>query len=203
MAIFRSGSVGPIVRACCRYSRKAQLSKKRGVIAMIVATNTIRIKSGYADQVAERFKNPQGVKHAPGFVKMELLKTALDDHDELKVCTTWESREAFEGWVNSDAFKQAHAHARPGGGGAAAGSPGGSEGAAHNHPDAGKEAAAVRDPNGTEGFSHGHAHAASAAGGSGHPSSGAGAPSQPPGAGIMLGSTLSVHEVLFTTGRSD
>jgi heme oxygenase (staphylobilin-producing) len=75
---------------------------------MIVAINTIKIKSGHVDEIAERFKNPKGVQHAAGFVRMELLKEAGEEHDELKVCTTWESREAFDGWVNSDAFKQAH-----------------------------------------------------------------------------------------------
>ncbi|QJD86149.1 antibiotic biosynthesis monooxygenase [Cohnella herbarum] len=80
---------------------------------MIVAINTIKIKSGHVGEVVERFKNPKGVQHAPGFVRMELLIEAGEEHDELKVCTTWESREAFDGWVNSDAFKQAHAHSRP------------------------------------------------------------------------------------------
>ncbi|PZD96892.1 antibiotic biosynthesis monooxygenase [Paenibacillus sambharensis] len=76
---------------------------------MILVTNTIKIKAGHADAVAERFMNPKGVQHAPGFVRMELLKTeGTEEHDELKVCTTWESREAFDGWVNSDAFKEAH-----------------------------------------------------------------------------------------------
>lgn len=80
---------------------------------MIVAINTIKVKSGHVAEVAERFKNPKGVQHAPGFIRMELLTESLEEHDELKVCTTWEDRAAFDGWVNSDAFKQAHAHARP------------------------------------------------------------------------------------------
>ncbi|MDG0810722.1 antibiotic biosynthesis monooxygenase [Cohnella rhizosphaerae] len=80
---------------------------------MIVAINTIKIKSGHVAEVVERFKNPKGVQHAPGFVRMELLTESLAEHDELKVCTTWEDRAAFDSWVNSDAFKQAHAHARP------------------------------------------------------------------------------------------
>ncbi|MBB6636882.1 antibiotic biosynthesis monooxygenase [Cohnella thailandensis] len=80
---------------------------------MIVAINTIRIKPGHGSEVAERFKNPKGVQHAPGFVKMELLLSSEEDHDELRVCTAWENKEAFDGWVNSDAFKQAHSHSRP------------------------------------------------------------------------------------------
>lgn len=87
---------------------------------MIVATNTIRIQAGRLDEVAERFKNPQGVQHAPGFVRMELLASRKDEFDELKVCTTWENREAYDGWVNSDAFKMAHSRARPQGASAGA-----------------------------------------------------------------------------------
>ncbi|WP_028559419.1 antibiotic biosynthesis monooxygenase [Paenibacillus pinihumi] len=97
---------------------------------MIVATNTIRIKSGHVDEVAERFKNPKGVQHSPGFVKLELLKQSGEEHDELKVCTTWESKEAFDAWVNSDAFKQAHA--RPG-----KSTEGSGEGKPEGHPSAG------------------------------------------------------------------
>jgi len=85
----------------------------KGDAIMIVAINTIRIQSGHVGEVAERFKNPKGVQNAPGFVRMELLTEALEEYDELKVCTTWENREAFDGWVNSDAFRQAHAHSRP------------------------------------------------------------------------------------------
>ncbi|MBB6672741.1 antibiotic biosynthesis monooxygenase [Cohnella nanjingensis] len=95
---------------------------------MIVATNTIKIQSGHVDAVAERFKNPKGVHQAPGFVRMELLKSQEEGYDELKVCTTWESREAFDAWVNSDAFKQAHARPSGAQGGAhpgSAGQPGG------------------------------------------------------------------------------
>jgi heme oxygenase (staphylobilin-producing) len=94
---------------------------------MIVATNTIRIRPGCLDQVAERFKNPKGVHRSPGFVRMELWAMRGEEYDELKVCTAWESREAFEAWVNSDAFRQAHARpARPDGvGGGQPDEPGG------------------------------------------------------------------------------
>ncbi|RUS47180.1 antibiotic biosynthesis monooxygenase [Cohnella sp. AR92] len=117
---------------------------------MIVATNTIRIKPGHGLEVAERFKNPKGVQQSPGFVKMELQFAPGEEHDELRVCTTWESKEAFDGWVNSDAFKQAHAHSRP----------------------------------------------AAAPQGAGEAES---SPRQGPPSGIMLGSKLTIHEVLFNT----
>ncbi|MNG28855.1 Heme oxygenase (staphylobilin-producing) 2 [compost metagenome] len=40
---------------------------------------------------------------------MELLLSESEEQDELKVMTLWETKEAFDGWVNSDSFKQAHA----------------------------------------------------------------------------------------------
>ncbi|GGG06290.1 antibiotic biosynthesis monooxygenase [Paenibacillus abyssi] len=95
---------------------------------MIVATNTISIKTGHVDAVAERFKNPKGVQHAPGFIRMELLKLEGEEHDELKVCTTWENRESFDAWVNSDAFKQAHARPAGGAGGGQQSAAGGPQG---------------------------------------------------------------------------
>ncbi len=124
---------------------------------MIVAINTIKIKSGHVGEIVERFKNPKGVQHAPGFIRMELLTEAGEEHDELKVCTTWENRGAFDGWVNSDAFKQAHAHSRP------------------------KPEASTAEGQPSHGQSQGH-----------------GEQPQKPGAGIMLGAKLSVHEVAFT-----
>ncbi|GMK40999.1 hypothetical protein PCCS19_40550 [Paenibacillus sp. CCS19] len=79
---------------------------------MILVTNTIAIRKGHGRTVAERFKNPKGVHQMPGFVRMELLLSeGVEEQDELKVSTLWESKEAFEGWKNSDAFKQAHSHA--------------------------------------------------------------------------------------------
>ncbi|WP_018758100.1 antibiotic biosynthesis monooxygenase [Paenibacillus terrigena] len=76
---------------------------------MIVVTNTIQIRKGHGESIAERFQNPKGVHHMPGFISMELWLTQnLEECDEIKVNTTWESREAFDGWVKSDSFKQSH-----------------------------------------------------------------------------------------------
>ncbi|MFC4778068.1 antibiotic biosynthesis monooxygenase [Paenibacillus sp. GCM10023252] len=77
---------------------------------MIVVMNTISVKKGHGEAVAQRFQNSKGVDQSPGFVKLEVLLTeGLEEHDEIKVCTTWEDRASFDGWVNGDAFKQAHA----------------------------------------------------------------------------------------------
>ena len=168
---------------------------------MIVAINTIKIKSGHAGEVAERFKNPKGVQHAPGFVRMELLIEALEEHDELKVCTTWESREAFDGWVNSDAFKQAHAHSRP--------KPGDQPAHGGGHPQPGDQLAhGGGHPQPGDRPAHGGGHPQPGdqpAHGGGHPQPGDrpahGGGHPQPGEGIMLGAKLSVHDVVFGFGK--
>ncbi|MCQ6563616.1 antibiotic biosynthesis monooxygenase [Paenibacillus mendelii] len=92
---------------------------------MIIVMNTIKVKKGHGEEVAQRFQRSKGVQLQPGFVRMEVLFTeGLEENDELKVCTTWEDKASFEAWVNSDNFKQAHAQR-------AASDPGGPQGAGH------------------------------------------------------------------------
>ncbi|WP_028543758.1 antibiotic biosynthesis monooxygenase [Paenibacillus taiwanensis] len=76
---------------------------------MLVVTNTIRIKSGFGKQVAERFAAAKGVQQMPGFVRLEVwLGEGKEGEEELKVCTLWEDEESFKGWTSSEAFRQAH-----------------------------------------------------------------------------------------------
>lgn len=78
---------------------------------MIKAVNTIRVKRGFAESIVDKFRELKGVKDAPGFQGMEVWKLENgSDHDEVKVCTTWASKEDFEAWTNSDAFKARHKH---------------------------------------------------------------------------------------------
>jgi heme-degrading monooxygenase HmoA len=49
-----------------------------------------------------------------GFEGFELLRP-VDGRDVYLVYTRWESDEAFEAWVNSDAFRRGHAAHREGG----------------------------------------------------------------------------------------
>ncbi|WP_127532458.1 antibiotic biosynthesis monooxygenase [Paenibacillus kobensis] len=105
---------------------------------MIMVTNTISIRQGHGRSVAERFKNPKGVHKMPGFVRMELLLSEEGEQDELKVMTLWETKEAFDGWVNSDSFKQAHA---------GRGKPTATEGApAHGAAEGGRPASSEEGP---------------------------------------------------------
>ena len=72
---------------------------------MIIVMNTIKVKKGHGEEVAQRFQRSKGVHLQPGFVRMEVLFTeGLEENDELKVCTTWEDKASFEAWVNSDNF---------------------------------------------------------------------------------------------------
>ncbi|MGO4539560.1 antibiotic biosynthesis monooxygenase [Paenibacillus sp. 2TAB19] len=85
----------------------------RGGTDMIVVTNTIKVKKGHGESVAQRFHQSIGIDLSPGFVRMEVLMAEhIEGHDELKVSTTWEQKEHFDAWVNSDSFRLAHAHKR-------------------------------------------------------------------------------------------
>ncbi|MCM3750180.1 antibiotic biosynthesis monooxygenase [Paenibacillus pasadenensis] len=160
---------------------------------MIVVTNTIRIKSGFGEQVAERFKNPKGVHLMPGFEGMELLLSRDEEADELKVVTHWQDKSSFDNWVNSDSFKQAHARpaAPPVQDGQAQADPvqpmGGT--ATDGNPVAGETAA--------EASGSVQQHGGSAPAPGAHAGSQPGAPNPRE---LMLGAKLSVHEVLFTLG---
>ena len=74
---------------------------------MIAVINRLPVKEDMADEVVERFANGRGfVQDFPGFVSMEVLRS--EGADEVLVITRWRDREAFDSWVQSDAFKKAH-----------------------------------------------------------------------------------------------
>ena len=74
---------------------------------MIAVINRLPVKEGMADEIVERFANGRGFVHEfPGFVSMEVLRS--EGADEVMVITRWRDRDAFNSWVNSDAFKAAH-----------------------------------------------------------------------------------------------
>jgi heme-degrading monooxygenase HmoA len=74
---------------------------------MIAVVNRLPVKERMADHVVERFANGQGfVQEFPGFVSMEVLRS--NGEDEVLVITRWRDTAAFDSWVQSDAFKEAH-----------------------------------------------------------------------------------------------
>lgn len=74
----------------------------------IVKINAVTIPDGRGMELerrfAERFDLVEGV---PGFLGFELLRPT-DEGDRYFVYSRWESQEAFDAWVSSDAFKQTH-----------------------------------------------------------------------------------------------
>ena len=70
---------------------------------MIAIMNSLPVNEGAADAVVERFAGSRGhVQDFPGFVSMEVLKSA--EEDEVLVVTRWQDRAAFDAWVGSEEF---------------------------------------------------------------------------------------------------
>lgn len=76
---------------------------------MFIVMNRISVNPEYKAQFEERFTNrAREVDKMPGFVRNQVLRPANPD-DPYIVLTVWRSKENFEGWVNSEAFKKGHA----------------------------------------------------------------------------------------------
>jgi len=76
---------------------------------MIIVTNRIKMKLGFAEKMAPMFTKPGALQKMNGFVKVEVLITKnLTEYDELNVNMYWNTMEDFTAWKNSDAFKEAH-----------------------------------------------------------------------------------------------
>lgn len=76
---------------------------------MIIVTNKIKMKLGFAEKMAPMFTRPGALQQMEGFVKVEVLVTKnLTEYDELNVNMYWNTMEDFTRWKNSDAFREAH-----------------------------------------------------------------------------------------------
>ncbi|WP_232313175.1 MULTISPECIES: antibiotic biosynthesis monooxygenase [Paenibacillus] len=101
----------------------------------ILVENVIKVKAGFGEAVLERFAKPKQVHTFKGFIRMDVLHgKAADGDEEIRVCTTWESKADFEAWASSDSFRGAHSR-RDGesGGGEQAPANGPSHGQAQGH----------------------------------------------------------------------
>ena len=77
---------------------------------MYIAMNRFRVARGREAEFervwAERDSQLKGV---PGFVAFHLLRGPVhDDHTLYASHSLWRSREAFEAWTHSEAFRRAH-----------------------------------------------------------------------------------------------
>lgn len=82
----------------------------------VVKINAIEVGPGRGEELEKRFAARAGeVEKMPGFEGFELLRP-IEGETRYFVYTRWESEEAFQAWVNSDAFKVGHRQARKEGG---------------------------------------------------------------------------------------
>ena len=82
---------------------------------MVIVTNRIKTKLGFAEKMAPNFVRPSSLQQFEGFIKVEVTVTQnLTDYDELNVNMYWESLEDFAVWRNSDSFKASHKRPEPG-----------------------------------------------------------------------------------------
>ncbi len=80
---------------------------------MFIAMNRFRIAPGHEEAFTRIWRDRDSyLQEVPGFVEFHLLRGPSDD-----TCTlfsshaVWDSREAFESWTRSEAFRKAHASA--------------------------------------------------------------------------------------------
>ncbi|PFJ17760.1 heme-degrading monooxygenase IsdG [Bacillus cereus] len=78
---------------------------------MIIVANITKITKGNSDTLIERFNKVGKVETMPGFLGLEVLLTQNTvDYDEVTISTRWNSKEDFQGWTKSSAFKDTHSH---------------------------------------------------------------------------------------------
>lgn len=82
---------------------------------MIIVTNTSKITKDNGERLINRFDKIGKVEEFAGFLGLEVLLTNnLSDYDEVTVSTRWESKQAFDAWTKSDAFRESHSKDRGG-----------------------------------------------------------------------------------------
>ncbi|MEK4424666.1 heme oxygenase [Solibacillus sp. FSL K6-1523] len=76
---------------------------------MITVTNRIKVKKGMAMKLAPNFVKPGPLQQFEGFEKVDVLvSTQFEEYDEMSVVMYWATKENFEAWRESDAFKESH-----------------------------------------------------------------------------------------------
>lgn len=80
---------------------------------MFVAMNRFRIAPGKEQEFIDIWKNRETfLSEVPGFKSFNLLAGPVTDEYALFAShSVWESRDAFDEWTRSEAFRKAHANA--------------------------------------------------------------------------------------------
>jgi len=77
---------------------------------MYVAMNRFKIATGREEEFESIWRNRETfLDEVPGFREFHLLRgPRYDDHTLFASHSIWESRQAFEDWTRSEAFRKAH-----------------------------------------------------------------------------------------------
>lgn len=80
---------------------------------MFIAMNRFKVALGSEDEFIGVWTNRETfLDTVPGFKEFHLLRgPSLEEYTLFASHSVWESREAFEGWTKSEAFRKAHANA--------------------------------------------------------------------------------------------
>lgn len=80
---------------------------------MFIAMNRFKIKLGCEQDFVDIWKGRDSyLNEVPGFQSFNLLQGSTNEEFTLfSSHAVWESREAFEAWTKSEAFRKAHANA--------------------------------------------------------------------------------------------
>ena len=80
---------------------------------MFIAMNRFQIVPGKEKDFEEVWRNRDThLEDVPGFVEFHLVRGQQEeDHTLYASHTVWESRDAFENWTKSEAFRAAHKNA--------------------------------------------------------------------------------------------
>ena len=80
---------------------------------MFIAMNRFRIAPGHEEKFVDIWRQRDTyLEDVPGFKEFKLLRGPSDEECTLFAShSIWESREAFEAWTKSEAFRKAHASA--------------------------------------------------------------------------------------------
>lgn len=81
---------------------------------MFIAMNRFKVVPGSQDDFETLWRERESHLHTvPGFVTFHMLRGPThEDHQLYASHTVWASKEAFEGWTKSEAFRAAHSGAR-------------------------------------------------------------------------------------------
>ncbi|WP_027852208.1 antibiotic biosynthesis monooxygenase family protein [Marinobacterium litorale] len=82
---------------------------------MYIAMNRFRIAPGKEQDFIDIWKNREThLNEVPGFKSFNLLQGPTTEECTLFAShSVWASEEAFENWTKSEAFRKAHANAKP------------------------------------------------------------------------------------------